>query len=148
MRSTILLFFTPTAEGVPKSDVEALKWHQAAAAQGNIASQLGVANTYEEGRGVPQSYAQALYWYRKAAAQGGVVAEVVLGMMHEQGRGVAQNYAEARKCILKLLTKTMLRHKRDLALCTSWAEVLRTTAKLPSGSARRQIRTTSWQSLS
>ena len=43
------------------------KWFLRAAKQGDVDSQVGVAQMYEDGDSVPQDYVQAVNWYKKAA---------------------------------------------------------------------------------
>jgi clan AA aspartic protease (TIGR02281 family) len=83
--------------GVPKNDVEAVKWFRKAAEQGYAAGQTCLGVMYENGRGVPENDAEAARWFRKAAEQGYAAGQTDLGFMYEYGRGVAKDYVEAVK---------------------------------------------------
>ena len=59
-----------TGEGVPRDDVEAVRWWRRAAEQGFVDAELNLAAAYQNGVGVPKDQAEALMWYRKAAERG------------------------------------------------------------------------------
>ncbi len=65
------------------------------AEQGDVKSQLALANMYYYGQGVPQDNVEAVLWYHKAADQGEAKAQNDLGNMYFHGRGVLQDNAEA-----------------------------------------------------
>jgi len=73
---------------------EAVKWTQAAAAQGFAKAEVNLAVMYNEGRWVPRDYAQSRLWNEKAAAQGDARAEYNLGVLYAYGQGVKQDLAE------------------------------------------------------
>jgi TPR repeat protein len=60
--------------GVPRDDVEAVKWMRKAAEQDLAAAQNNLGWMYQQGRGVPQDSEKAAAWFRKAASQGDELA--------------------------------------------------------------------------
>ncbi|MFZ6759897.1 hypothetical protein ACO0K9_22085 [Undibacterium sp. Ji50W] len=90
----------------------AMYWHRKAAEftlaspidsddmyENGIASQLHLANMYEQGFGVPKDYKLAVFWYAAAAARGSPVAKYFLGLMHKDGLGIDQDVEQARSLI-------------------------------------------------
>ena len=79
--------------------VEAAKWFQLAATQGNVTAQYQLGALYYSGEGVPKDYLTSVKWFRLAAVQEGskdqARAQNFLGVMYENGEGVVQNYAQA-----------------------------------------------------
>jgi uncharacterized protein len=57
-------------EGVPKDDVEAVKWYRLAAKQGYANAQYNLGVMYASGEGVPVNYVEAYAWFNIAAAYG------------------------------------------------------------------------------
>ena len=47
--------------------LEAAKWYQMAAEQGDLYAQINLGSMYSAGRGVPQDYKEAIKWFRAAA---------------------------------------------------------------------------------
>ena len=88
-------------DGVPRDDVEAVKWYRKAAEQEFAEAQHNLGVAYRDGLGVPKNDAEAVKWYRKAAEQGLVQAQFSLGSMYANGRGVPKNDAETVKWISK-----------------------------------------------
>jgi TPR repeat protein len=85
-------------EGVPKDDVEAMKWyHLAAAEQGQTVAMTALAIAYSQGRGLPQDDVVAAHWYRKAAEQGHAGAMKLLAIAYWDGKGVPQDEVEGNK---------------------------------------------------
>ncbi len=82
-------------QGVPKDDVQAVKWFRLAADQGQATAQYNLGFMYDNGRGVPKDYVQAVKWYRLAADQGDAMAQTNLGSMYTKGRGVPRDYVLA-----------------------------------------------------
>ena len=82
--------------GVPKNQIEAVKWYRQAAEQGDANAQHNLGNQYESGNGVPLNYADAVDWYRKAADRGHPMAQANLGVMYEAGHGVKQDFVQAQ----------------------------------------------------
>lgn len=81
--------------GVPRDDVEAIRWFRKAAEQGDPLAQHNLGVMYESGRGVPQSWAEAATWFRNAADQGLADAQYDLGRIYADGRGVQRDYVRA-----------------------------------------------------
>lgn len=50
--------------------IEAVKWFQKAASQGDSIAQLNLGIMYQEGKGIEKSLPDAVTWFQKAAAQG------------------------------------------------------------------------------
>ena len=90
-------YLNETGSGVPKDNLEAMKWYKLAAAQGLPAAQYSVGNMYDSGTGVSRNYSEALKWYRLAANQSYAMAQFHLGMMYQDGTGVQANKFEAFK---------------------------------------------------
>ena len=88
---------TPTGDGVPEDDSEAVRWFRLAADQGDAEAQYCLGIMYRNGDGVPQDYAEAVRWLRLAADQGVALAQAILGIMYRKGEGVPQDYAEAAR---------------------------------------------------
>ena len=53
--------------GVPKDEVEAVKWYRKAADQGHAAAQFNLGGMYAEGRGVPKDDVEAYAWFNISA---------------------------------------------------------------------------------
>lgn len=68
-------------------------WHQKAAEQGHVLSQLKLGHAYNEGRGVTQDYAMGVYWLQKAADQNNSEATNFLAQAYRCGYGVKTEYA-------------------------------------------------------
>ena len=84
-------------EGVPRDDVEAVKWYRLAADQGDAQAQFNLSRRYNFGLGVPQDDTQTAAWLRQATDQGHAGAQTQLGLMYLDGRGVPQDFVEAHK---------------------------------------------------
>lgn len=74
--------------GVPQSDVQAMKWYRAAADLGNSTAQDDVGLMFRFGRGVEHDKGEALKWYRKAAKQEHPNAMFNLGAAYYNGDGI------------------------------------------------------------
>lgn len=75
--------------------MEAAKWYQFAADQGNAIAQNNLGSLYQYGHGVATNYNKAVELYTKSANQGFVMAENNLGYMYDFGLGVPTNEATA-----------------------------------------------------
>lgn len=109
-------------EGVPKDQVEALRWFHMAenerkallaynsgdfatalriyrplAERGQTAAEYILGLMYANGQRVPQDYAEAMKWHRKAAEHGEAKAQFSVGLMYFKGLGTQKNLAEAFK---------------------------------------------------
>ena len=83
--------------GIPKNQVEAVKWYRKAAEQGHVAAQYVMGKTLHSGDGVPQNSAEAVVWWRKAAEQGHPTSQFNLGVMFFHGRGTNKDFVESAK---------------------------------------------------
>jgi TPR repeat protein len=77
--------------------VEARKWLELAAMQGNSAAQATLGYLYLEGFGVPKDYTASVFWSSLAARQGNSYGIVNLGVHFQNGYGVAANTEMAVK---------------------------------------------------
>ena len=88
-------FMYANGEGVPRDDVEAVKWYRKAADQGYAKAQHMLGFMYIIGQGVPENATEGVKWYRKAAEQGYALALRSLGSVYDLGRAVPPNKVEA-----------------------------------------------------
>lgn len=84
-------------QGVPRDDLEARRYYEAAAARDHAPASFNLGLMHELGRGVPRSEAEAARWYRQAAVQNHPRAAYQLAVLLEDGRGVARNETEAAR---------------------------------------------------
>ena len=91
----VAIIYDTGGRGVPRDEVEAMRWYHRAAEQGNASAQNNLAVMYSAGRGTLQDVAEAARWWRSAAEQGHPGAQVNLGWSLATGRGVPQNFVEA-----------------------------------------------------
>ena len=91
----VAMIYDNGGRGVPRDEVEAVRWYHRAAEQGSAAAQNNLGAMYSEGRGTPQDLGEAVRWWRSAAEQGHVVAQFNLGLSLVIGRGVPRNLVEA-----------------------------------------------------
>ena len=91
----VAIIYDTGGRGVPRDEVEAMRWYHRAAEQGNAGAQNNLAVMYSAGRGTLQDVAEAVRWWRSAAEQGHDAAQVNLGWSLANGRGVPQNFVEA-----------------------------------------------------
>lgn len=74
--------------GVPRDDVQALRWYRQGAEAGNGHAMAGLGVMHEYGRGgLPKDGVQAVAWYRKGAEAGDPRAMNNLGAAYAVGRG-------------------------------------------------------------
>ena len=89
--------------GVRENDLQALKWFERAARQGNTEAQFHVGNMYAYGLATPPADADparlAAQWYFEAARQGHADAQYSLGILFLTGTGVQQSADEAARWI-------------------------------------------------
>lgn len=83
--------------GVPRNDVEAMRWYYRAALAGNSVGQYLLASGYEQGKGTPKNLEQAIIWFRKSANQGYASAQAALGILYQNGEGLPIDRLEAYK---------------------------------------------------
>ena len=82
--------------GVERSDENATRWYQSAAAGGDRDAMYQLGTRYERGRGVKKDQALAVQWYTKAGDAGLASAQYTLGEIWEKGRlGVTKDKARA-----------------------------------------------------
>lgn len=74
--------------GVPKSDVEAIKWFRKAADQGFADAQFKLGRMYYKGEGVPKDDMEAVKWMRAVAEQGYAGAQWLIGVMYVNNQGL------------------------------------------------------------
>ncbi|HEY9194038.1 MAG TPA: tetratricopeptide repeat protein [Methyloversatilis sp.] len=75
--------------------VEAVKWLEKSAVQGNARAQYELALALKLGRGTLQDYSAAAQWFAKAANQGHVSAQYHMGRLYRIGEGVTQDLVRA-----------------------------------------------------
>jgi TPR repeat protein len=78
-----------------KHFVEASKWYQKAAEQGERRAQNQLGQMYFLGQGVQQDYSEAAKWFEKAASQGHDLAKLMLGQLYLEGNGVRKDLVQA-----------------------------------------------------
>jgi TPR repeat protein len=81
--------------GVPKNEVEAVRWFRKAAEQGHARAQTQMAMAYQRGRGVPRDEQLSLEWMNKAAEQNQPKAQFELAVAHRDGKGVPKDPVRA-----------------------------------------------------
>jgi TPR repeat protein len=74
---------------------EALRWYEAAGAQGDPGAMFALAFLYEGADGVPPDPAKVLRWYAAAAEGGAASAQFHLGLIYEEGRGTPRSLDRA-----------------------------------------------------
>ena len=85
-------------DGVPKSDGEALKWHQKAAAQGVAVSEYKLGVAYLAGLfGVTKNSEKGAALMLQAAEQGYPDAELAVANLYARGAGLPKDHVEAYK---------------------------------------------------
>jgi len=104
-------------EGVAPDSVEAVKWYQKAAEQGNDSAQFMLGKCYYEGHGVAPDSVEAVKWYQKAAEQGNAEAQYIMGQCYHRGHGVTQDYNEAVKWYKKAAEQGNADAQFGLGIC-------------------------------
>ena len=84
-----------SGQGVPKDNVEAMRWSRVAAEQGYPSAQNIMGFIYLQGQGVTQDFKVAFDWFKLAAEQGHADAQSNLGIMYENGFSVTQDFTRA-----------------------------------------------------
>ena len=69
--------------GVPKDEVEAVKWYRKAAEQGNGCAQEELGRMYYSGQGVPKNFIESYAWYLLAKANGQEKASEAVSSLEE-----------------------------------------------------------------
>ena len=70
--------------GVPKDEVEAVKWYRKSAEQGVAEAQFNLGLMYDNGTGVPKDLVQAHMWWNIAGAKGNEGAKKNLAEVEKQ----------------------------------------------------------------
>lgn len=86
-----------TGDGVPKDDVEAVKWLRKAAEQDSALAERYLGEMYYKGRGVTADNEEAAKWLRLAAEQDDAQSQYNLAVLYTKGLGVPHNLGEALK---------------------------------------------------
>lgn len=85
-----------TGDGVPKDEVEAVKWYRKGAEVGDERSQYRLGVMYAEGRGgLPKDDVEAVNLYRKSAERGCLDAQYQLGLRYAEGKTVPKDALQA-----------------------------------------------------
>lgn len=87
-------------KGVPKSELEAVRWYKAAADAGYAPAQANLGYCYDTGFGVAVEPAEAVKWYQLAAVQGNAFAQYNLAKKYQSGPGVPLDPKSAEKWFL------------------------------------------------
>jgi uncharacterized protein len=82
-------------DGVGQDFVEAARWYERLAKQGDARAQSSLGLMYARGYGVPKNLETARRWWSFAAAQNDPAAQYNLGVIYATGEGVPQDYAQA-----------------------------------------------------
>ncbi|MDB9803882.1 tetratricopeptide repeat protein, partial [Amylibacter sp.] len=69
-------------DGIPKNEIEAIRWFSMAAKQGYSHSQYNLARMYEVGAGTTTNLTEAIKWYQLAADQGHRDSLLNLGILY------------------------------------------------------------------
>lgn len=86
--------------GLPKDEVEEIKWMQKAAEQDHAGAQYRLGLRYERAEGVNFDPNEALKWYLKAANQGLAKAQTSIARIYLRGSGILKDEVEAYKWFL------------------------------------------------
>ena len=81
--------------GVPKDEVEAVKWYRKAAEQNDADAQYNLGVCYHNGTGVPKDDVQGYMWFLLAGAQGNENAKKNIEIMEREM--TREQIAEGRK---------------------------------------------------
>ena len=93
----LFLSFIIIANYISAEDKLSNKRLESLAKQGDLVSQIELANAYRNGIGVTQDYKTAVKWFTLAAQQGDAVSQFNLGIMYSFGLGVVPNFKPAVK---------------------------------------------------
>ena len=93
----LFLSFIIIANYISAEDKLSNKRLESLAKQGDLVSQIELANAYRNGIGVTQDYKTAVKWFTLAAQQGDAVSQFNLGIMYSFGLGVVPNYQRGVK---------------------------------------------------
>ena len=98
--------------GVPKDEVEGVKWLRLAAVQGNAAGQDNLGADYATGiGGLTADRTEAFKWFLRSARQNYAGGQLNLGVCYANGWGVAQDKDEAYRWYEKAAAQGMEKAK-------------------------------------
>jgi TPR repeat protein len=84
-------------EGISQNYERASQWYKKATEEGDIKSEIRLAQLYLKGQGVPQNYAEARKLLEQAAAKKNAEGQYLLGQIYWEGRGVTIDRVQAHK---------------------------------------------------
>lgn len=82
-------------EGVPRDNVESIRWYVLAAEQGHASAQFNLGTKYARGDGIPRDNVEAHFWLSSAAASG--EKDAIKARANLESRMSASQLAEARE---------------------------------------------------
>ncbi len=82
-------------KGVPRNDVEAVRWYRAAAEQNHRVAHYNLGNMHQLGRGVPKSCRAAVEWYARSSMHNYPPGLYGLGRMYQFGFAVKEDRPKA-----------------------------------------------------
>lgn len=86
--------------GVPRSDVEAVRWYRRAAEKGNPEAQFNLGVMYARGLGVSaRSYTDAAQWLQRSAEQGSAKAQSNLGYIYAESSWASKDSTNVSKAV-------------------------------------------------
>ena len=94
-QTTLGTFYQLGQQGLKTDYMEAMKWFQKAAQQGDPGAMYRIGYLYHMGQGVQKSIPESARWFIKSAAAGFAVAQYTAGTLYRDGFGVNQSDAEA-----------------------------------------------------
>ena len=119
-------------EGVPKDQVEAVRWYRAAADRGFAKAQHNLGLRYATGKGGGKDDREAARWYRAAADQGLAEAQHNLAVAYANGAGVPKDEVRSRPFrIARQLRRGVAEAQNDLE-CGIGVRYQASTRMLPS----------------
>jgi TPR repeat protein len=114
-----------TGDGVPKDDVEAVKWLRKAVEQDNPLAERYLAEMYFKGRGVAADHAEAARLLQMASALGDAQSEYNLAVLYTQGDGVPRNVKLAENWMRKAAEQNLPAGQQGLGTLYENGEAMR-----------------------
>ena len=99
-----------------QDSIEAARWLQKAAEQGEITAFMMLGRMHADGEGVPQDYAVAAELYSQSAGMGEPMSQYSLALMYIEGQGVPVDSTIAVKWLRKSAERGFASAQRNLAL--------------------------------
>ena len=99
-------------EGIPQDIIQAARWYQKAALQGEQSAYYHLGEIYYQA----EEFEEAKKWLLKAAEQGVLEAQKKLGYMYYQGEGSSQRFTDAFKWSLKAAEQGDAEAQNNVAL--------------------------------